>query len=112
MRLLLGSGGFRAQERIQFLTGQMRTFFGSIRRLLFIPYALQDHDGYVRALIEKGINAGYELDGIHSQAKPQAAVKEAEAIFIGGGNTFRLLNELYCLDLLNVIRARVRAGIP
>lgn len=112
MRLLLGSGGFRTPERIQFLAETMRAFFGSIQRILFIPYALQDHDGYLRGLTEKGINAGYELDGIHSHAKPLAAVEEADAIFIGGGNTFRLLNELHRYDLLDVLRARVRAGMP
>jgi dipeptidase E len=112
MRLLLGSGGFRTPERIQFLAQTMRAFFGPIQRILFIPFALQDHDGYVRGLIEKGINAGYELDGIHRHANPQAAVKETEALFIGGGNTFRLLTELYRFDLLDVIRSRVRNGIP
>lgn len=112
MRLLLGSGGFRTEERIRFLAEHMRAFFGPIRRILFIPYALQDHDRYVASLTEKGINAGYELDGIHRHAKPQAAIEQAEAIFIGGGNTFRLLSELYRLDLLEPIRQRVRAGTP
>lgn len=112
MRLLLGSGGFRTPERIAFLAGLMRQFFGSIPRLLFIPYALQDHDRYVQTLTERGIDAGYELDGIHRHANPQAAIENAEAIFIGGGNTFRLLNELYRRDLLDLIRARVRAGLP
>jgi dipeptidase E len=112
MRLLLGSGGFRTPERIQFLAETMRAFFGPIQQILFIPYALQDHDGYVRGLTEKGIHAAYELDGIHRHAKPQAAVEAAQALFIGGGNTFRLLSELYHFDLLDVIRARVHAGMP
>jgi len=112
MRLLLGSGGFRTPERIQFLAEQMRAFFGPIQRILFIPYALRDHDRYVQSLTEKGINAGFELDGIHKRADPRAAVEEAEALFIGGGNTFRLLAELYRLDFLDVIRSRVRNGIP
>src|SRR5437660_3916607 len=98
MRLLLGSGGFRTPERVAFLTELMREFFGPIRRLLFIPYAIQDHDKYVQTLTERGINAGYELDGIHRHPRPQAAIADAEAIFIGGGNTFRLLNELYRRD--------------
>jgi dipeptidase E len=39
-------------------------------------------------------------------------VERAEAIFVGGGNTFRLLAELYRLDLLDVIRQRVHEGMP
>lgn len=112
MRLLLGSGGFRTEERVAFLSAQMRSFFGSTDRLLFIPYALQDHDRYVQVMCDRGINAGYELDGIHRHPDPRAAVRNASAIFIGGGNTFRLLADLYRLDLLDVIRERVRDGVP
>src|SRR5262249_29156600 len=43
---------------------------------------------------------------------PVVAVREAEGLFVGGGNTFRLLGELYRFDLLDVIRERVRAGLP
>ncbi len=112
MRLLLGSGGYRTEERIRFLAEQMRAFFGPIRRLLFVPYALADHDGYVSKLIEKGLGAGYRLDGIHRHADPVRAVREAPALFVGGGNTFRLLSELYRHGLLGPIRGRVRAGVP
>jgi hypothetical protein len=44
MRILLGSGGFRTEERVRFLAEQMREFFGNIGRVLFVPYALQDPD--------------------------------------------------------------------
>jgi dipeptidase E len=112
MRLLLGSGGFRTEERIRILTERMRTFFGPIHRLLFVPYALGDHDGYVRVMSERGLHAGYELDGLHQHADPAAALHAAEGIFVGGGNSFRLLNELARRGLLSVIRERVQAGLP
>jgi dipeptidase E len=112
MRLLLGSGGLRTPERLAVLVEQMKAHFGGVERLLFVPYALQDHDRYVEVVIEKGQHAGYQLDGIHRHADPRQAVREAQAIFIGGGNTFRLLDSLYRLDLLELIRERVRAGIP
>lgn len=111
-RLLLGSGGFRTPERLQNLTTQMRDFFGPLERLLFVPYALKNYDGYVQAMIDKGIHAGYTLDGLHRHANPQRAVREAQAIFVGGGNTFRLLATLYRLGLLDVIRERVDQGLP
>jgi dipeptidase E len=112
MQILLGSGGFRTPERIASLTTAMRGHFGAIRRLLFVPFALADHDGYVRIIIERGLNAGYELDGLHRHGDPVAAVMEAEGIYIGGGNTFRLLTALYRLNLLEPIRERVRGGVP
>lgn len=46
MKLLLGSGGFRTPERVAVLAEHMRAFFGPVRRLLFVPYALHDHDAY------------------------------------------------------------------
>jgi dipeptidase E len=112
MRLLLGSGGFRTPERLDVLRSQMRAVFGPVRRLLFVPYAGADHDAYVRIMLEKGFDAGYELEGIHRHADQVRAVVEAEAIFVGGGNTFRLLAELYQRNLLDVIRERVRHGLP
>jgi dipeptidase E len=111
-RILLGSGGFRTPERVAFLTSEMQSFFGKVRRLLFVPYALQDHARYVDELRERGINAGYELVGIHDFPNPMQAVRDAEAIFVGGGNTFRLLASLYKLDLLEPIRERVHGGMP
>ncbi|HYT94234.1 MAG TPA: dipeptidase PepE [Gemmataceae bacterium] len=112
MRVLLGSGGFRTPERIGILQEQMRSFFGDIERLLFVPYALADHDGYVRMMTEKGLHAGYVLDGIHRHANARAAVEQAQGIYVGGGNTFRLLSELYRFDLLDAIRRRVGDGVP
>ncbi|MBL8797337.1 MAG: dipeptidase PepE [Planctomycetia bacterium] len=112
MKVMLGSGGFRTPERVALLAEQMHSFFGPIRKLLFVPYALHDHDAYARAMIERGIHAGYELDGIHHHADPVAAVEQAEAIFVGGGNTFRLLDTLYRLHLLEPIQRRVRGGLP
>jgi dipeptidase E len=112
MRVLLGSGGFRTPERVAFLQEQMRAFYGAVDYLLFVPYALADHDGYIAALHERGIHAGYRIVPIHRCADPVAAVREAPAIFIGGGNTFRLLAGLYEENLLDMIRERVRAGMP
>jgi dipeptidase E len=112
MRILLGSGGFRTPERVAALAAAMRVHFGGTRQLLFVPFALADHDGYVRTMTDRGLNAGYDLVGLHRLTHPVAAVRAADGIFVGGGNTFRLLAGLYRLDLLHAIRERVRDGMP
>lgn len=112
MRVLLGSGGFRTPARIRLLRAEMRRHFGDVRRLLFVPYALADHDRYVKTLYERGLDGEYELDGIHHHRDAVRAVQEAEAVYVGGGNTFRLLAELYDRKLIIPIRKRVRAGLP
>jgi dipeptidase E len=110
--ILLGSGGFRTPERVAVWAEQMRSALGPVSRVLFVPYALADHDGYLQKMTERGLHAGYPLEGIHLASDPVAAVRGAEAIFVGGGNTFRLLAALYRLGLLDPIRERVREGMP
>lgn len=112
MRLLLGSGGFRTEARRQLLTDQMKWLFGSIDTILFIPYAIVDHDGYVAAVQSRGLNAGYNIEGIHTYKNPADAIEKAEAIYMGGGNTFLLTRELHRLGLLDPIRSRVGQGVP
>jgi dipeptidase E len=112
VKLLLGSGGLRTPERVAVWAEAVRAALGDIDRVLFVPYALADHDGYVRAMTERGINAGYRLEGIHEFDDPVSAVREAAAVFVGGGNTFRLLDALYRRELLDPIRERVRGGMP
>lgn len=112
MRLLLGSGGFRSPERVGLLGEQMRSFFGPIEELLFIPYALKDQDTYAARLSRKGLNAGIDLRSIHLEPDPAKAIEKAEGVYVGGGNSFRLLNALYQLKLLDPIRQRVGNGMP
>lgn len=112
MRLLLGSGGFRTPERLELLTEQMRSFFGAVDRVLFVPYALADYDGYLERMAARRLDAGLTLEGIHRAPDPLRAVEEAAAIYVGGGNSFRLLDKLYEFGLLEVIRRRVHAGVP
>jgi len=55
---------------------------------------------------------GYEVDSAHEAFDPKQAAGEAEAVFVGGGNTFRLLKCLYDFELLSPIRRRVAEGMP
>ncbi|CAH1983676.1 unnamed protein product [Acanthoscelides obtectus] len=84
----------------------------NVSTVLFIPYAKRNHEEYLR-LAEKPFKKwGFHIASIHTQ-DPQKAIQEAEAIFIGGGNTFRLLKTLYELDLVKAINKRVlEEGVP
>uniref|UniRef100_A0A7M4DZB4 dipeptidase E n=1 Tax=Crocodylus porosus TaxID=8502 RepID=A0A7M4DZB4_CROPO len=93
---------------------QVAAFFGEkVKRILFIPYALHDQDAYAKTAREKFESLGYGLDSIHESSDPIESVRKSEAIFIGGGNTFRLLKALYDNSLLLEIRKRVlEDGVP
>ncbi len=83
-----------------------------LNSILFVPYALSDHAGYAAKARERFERFGIALHSIHESGEPSRAVEKAEAIFIGGGNTFRLLKALYDYQLIKAIRVRVVAGMP
>ncbi|XP_034042934.1 alpha-aspartyl dipeptidase [Thalassophryne amazonica] len=90
------------------------SFFGQdVKTVLFVPYALHDRDAYTKTARDKFQTLGYYVESIHEAADPVDAVKKAEAIFIGGGNTFRLLKSLYDNQVVTAIRTRVlEDGVP
>jgi dipeptidase E len=93
--------------------GEMKDVLGdSIREVLFVPYALHDRDGYEARARERFERMGYGLRSIHREVEPAAAVDRAEAIFIGGGNTFRLLRALQAGGYVEALRRRVGDGLP
>ena len=91
---------------------EIRDFLGDAKKVLFVPYALYDRDGYARTAQKRFQKMGYDLTSVHTAAVPRKAVMDTEVVFIGGGNTFRLLKALYDFDLLEVIRDRVADGMP
>jgi len=109
--LLLSSSTLYGGEYLDYAEAEIRNFLGGIRRLLFVPYALHDRDAYADSVQKRFEAMGYALDSIH-RADPKQAIQAAEAIFIGGGNTFRLLKLFYDFDLLGAIRERVQNGMP
>lgn len=111
-KLLLASGGHGTIERRNAFINEIDDFLKSIKRVLFIPYALKNYEEYLGFMIKCGYDAGRKLESIHAFKNPKTALMNAEAIFVGGGNTFRLLNELYKKGLVNIIWQRVLDGMP
>ena len=90
----------------------IRDLLGQSARVLFVPYALFDRHAYAETARKRFETLGFRLESIHRAPDKRAAVESADALFIGGGNTFRLLKSLYDNDLLEPIRRRVEAGMP
>ncbi len=110
--LLISSSKIYGRGYLDHAEEQIRELLAGARAVLFVPYALADYSGYAQTARTRFQQMGYNLDSIHTASDGKHAVGEAESIFIGGGNTFRLLKALYDHDLLDVIRARVNAGRP
>jgi dipeptidase E len=110
--LLISNSTLYGSGYLDHAEGEIRSFLGGARSVLFVPYALYDRDAYASMAQKRFERMGYALESIHKASDPQQAVNNAEAIFVGGGNTFRLLKALYDADVLNPIRQRVKEGMP
>lgn len=113
MRLLLISNSTNfGGSYLGHCAGEIKDFLGTIRELVFVPYALHDLDGYTAKTRERYAQMGIDVKGVHSFPSPIDGIRRAQAIHIGGGNTFRLLKRLYDEKLIEPIRERVRGGVP
>lgn len=110
--LLISNSTLYGSGYLDHAEGEIRGFLRDIKRVLFVPYALYDRDAYANTARERFKAMGYDLDSVHEVPDARQAVNDAEAVFIGGGNTFRLLKALYDFDLLLSIRQRVAEGMP
>ncbi len=110
--LLLSSSTVSGGGYLDYAADELRDFLGAVRTVLFVPFALHDRDAYTARVGERLGALGYAVAGLHHADSKREAIGQAEAIFVGGGNTFRLLQTLEDLDLLPAIRARVEAAVP
>jgi dipeptidase E len=110
--LLISNSTLYGSGYLDHAEAEIRSFLGEVKRVLFVPFALYDRDRYATTAQQRFAKMGYELSSIHGATDPQQALNETGTVFIGGGNTFRLLKALYDFDLLGPIRERVNAGMP
>lgn len=110
--LLISSSTIHGRGYLDHVEAEIREFLGNARRLVFVPFALYDRQAYATRARERLQSMGCSVTSLHEVSNPRRALEQAEAIFVGGGNTFRLLKSLYDCDLLTLIRGAVEAGTP
>jgi dipeptidase E len=109
--LLISNSTLYGSGYLDHAESEIRDFLGDVGRVLFVPFALYDRDAYSALARERFKAMGYNLESAHEVKDARQAADDAEAIFIGGGNTFRLLKALYDFDLLLPIRRKVEQGM-
>jgi dipeptidase E len=110
--LLISNSTVYGRGYLDHVEYEIKSFLGSARRVLFFPFAYM-----IETLMPPQSGSGLVpwvtlSNPAHETAAPQKAVEETDAIFIGGGNTFRLLKALEDLDVLEAIRHKVSRGAP
>ncbi|MGE3912398.1 MAG: dipeptidase PepE [Chloroflexota bacterium] len=108
--LLLSSTSVYGHAPFAHVLGAIAEIVGEARTIHFVPYAGSDGERYTAWVREMLASLQVTVHGVHAEADPRAALEQAEVVFIGGGNSFRLLTALWEHDLVEPIRRRVRAG--
>lgn len=112
--LLLSSSRANNSEYLAPCLSLIDNTLGTIRDVLFIPYAgvRVNYDDYV-AMVQQALKPlNIHVKGIHEFANPADAIVNAQAVMVGGGNTFVLLAKLYEHNLIQTLQQKTAAGMP
>lgn len=116
MKLLLISNSTNAGEPyLDYPKHNIKDFLGKISNVMFVPYAAMtfSYDEYQAKVQSRFDEIGVSVDSVHRyDDDPAAAIRSAEAIVVGGGNTFHLIKNMQDRGLMSAICERVSAGVP
>jgi dipeptidase E len=91
---------------------EIRVLFAGATRIGFVPFALADQEGYAARARERLTREGLEVLRVTPDAAGAEVLERAQGVFVGGGNTFRLLHRLRRSGILEIVRRRSLAGMP
>lgn len=115
MKLLLISNSTNAGEPyLQWPLLYIQNFLKGKSKIVFIPFAAVtfSYEKYEDMVNSAFSDIGINVTSIHRYGDKKSAIQNADAVITGGGNTFKLVSELYNFDLLNVIREQIIKGTP
>lgn len=113
--LVVSTSKIHGSEYMEYLLDEVKEFYAGAKEIVFIPYARPSgisFDEYTAFPKKAFAQLGIEVKGIHEFDDPKEALRNAEGIFTGGGNTFVLLKTLYELGLIEVLKEVVGNGTP
>jgi dipeptidase E len=100
---------------LEYIFPELEKHFQGCKSLLFIPYARPggvSHNEYTDKIRSAFSKMDLKVKGIHEFEDPAEAIRDAEAIFTGGGNTFLLVSQLYKFKVMDVLSETVKNGTP
>jgi dipeptidase E len=88
--------------------------FHGVKRVAFVPYAAVrfSYEDYEKSVADAFSTLDMEVVSVHKSADPADVVGSCDAVAVGGGNTFRLLERMYATGLMDAIRSGVKKGMP
>ena len=113
--IIASTSTIHGSSYLAYLLPTLKIHFKFVKELLFIPYARPggiSYDEYTAIVKSTFSKLDINVRGIHEFIDPNAAIKKSEAIFIGGGNTFELVNQIYKKNVLSTLKEVIYQGIP
>ena len=115
MKLLLISNSTNAgEEYLKYPVENIGRHLQGVCEIVFVPYAAVtfSYDEYERKVQKRFDEIGIRVRSIHRAADPRKAIREAEAICVGGGNTFALAKKMQEQGLMTAILRKIKEGTP
>ncbi len=115
MKLLLISNSTNAgEEYLKYPIGEISRFLEGVREVAFIPYAAvtfsyNDYESKVQARFDE---IGIRVRSVHRSDNPARMIRDAEAVCVGGGNTFALAKKMQEQGLMSAVLRKIKAGTP
>jgi len=100
---------------LEYLLDELKLHFKSANEILFVPYARPggiSHDDYTEIVSKAFRTINKTVKGLHQFENPKEAIRNTQAVFVGGGNTFVLVSQLYKNDVLSAIKNTISKGTP
>jgi len=113
--IIASTSTVHGSDYLDYILDELTEFFKNTNTILFIPYARPSgisHNNYTEKVSEAFAKINKTVKGIHEFENPIEAVKQAKAIFVGGGNTFVLTYQLYKNNLIEVLQTSIKNGTP
>ncbi|MEO9571602.1 MAG: dipeptidase PepE [Polaribacter sp.] len=113
--IIASTSTIHGTKYLTYLLPTLKIHFKGIKELLFIPYARPSgisYDEYTSIAKNAFSTINIDVKGIHEFENPIEAIKNASAIFTGGGNTFELVNQLYKNNVLSILKEVLENEIP
>jgi dipeptidase E len=113
--LIASTSTLHGSDYLGYLLKDLKNHFISAEEILFIPYARPGgitHEDYTNKAAEAFAKINKKVIGIHEYKNPISALEKAQGIFVGGGNTFLLVYQLYKTQSLESIKLAVSKGTP
>ncbi|MCK0131202.1 dipeptidase PepE [Flavobacteriaceae bacterium F08102] len=113
--ILASTSTLHNETYLAYLLPELQHFFKDVDEIVFVPYAQPggiSYNAYTEIAKKAFEEIGLKIKGVHEFEDAKEALKTAKAIFVGGGNTFRLVNQLYVLNLMDTLRDSIDKGVP